>query len=78
MKTQKLSEMAKKNPALYNRMGKLVTDIVLEICDAKKKRDHEAQNLYESLGKQTLEAIDKDDYALFEEAVVDFEMSKIV
>lgn len=75
MKTNKLSEMAKKDPSLYHRMGELVTKIVLEICDAKKKRDHEAQNLYESLGKQAWEAIEKDDLALFEEAEVDFDMS---
>lgn len=76
MEKQKLSEMAKKDPSLYNRIGKLCTDIVLEICDAKKKRDHCAQNLYESLGDQMIEAvIQKDDFALFEEVENDFLMS---
>ena len=78
MEARKLSEMAKKDPSLYHRIGELVTKIALEICDAKKKRDHEAQELYESLGKQAVEAIEKDDFALFGKTEIEFQVSQLV
>lgn len=78
MKTNKLSEMAKKDPSLYHRIGKLCTEVVQEIYAAKKSRDHEAERYFDSLGKQILEMIEKDDFALFEETEIEFQASRLV
>lgn len=76
MKKQKLSVVRKQDSTLNYRIGKLFSDIVQEISAAKRSCDWEAERCYNSLAMEIIEAIKKDDYALFEEVENDFIFSQ--
>lgn len=72
MKKQKLSVVRKQDSTLNYRIGKLFSDIVQEIYAAKRSCDWESERCYDSLARGIIDAIKKDDYALFEEVENDF------
>jgi len=72
MKKQKLSVVQKQDSTFDYRLGKLFSDIVQEIHAAKRSGNWEMERCYDSLARGILDAIKKDDYALFEEVENDF------
>lgn len=72
MRKQKLSVVQKQDNTFNYRLGKIFSDIVQELYAAKRSGNWEMERRYDSLARRIVDAIKKDDYALFEEAENDF------